>query len=73
MEYELLNTVSEVEKYLADSKKICKLGDKIGIIVGENIVEQVPSLAIKHGFAIIDGEDTEEGMIKILLEYRHSR
>ncbi|MCY0859561.1 MAG: hypothetical protein OWQ54_03945 [Sulfolobaceae archaeon] len=73
MEYTLLNSTSEVDEFLADSKKALRIGDTIGIIVSENIVEQVPSIAMKYGFAIIDGEDTEDGMIKLLLEYRHLR
>ncbi|MDT7860906.1 MAG: hypothetical protein RRA45_01635 [Saccharolobus sp.] len=68
---DILVNKKDVEVFLSKQRDKCKIGDLIEIVVLERVLEELPHIASKYGFSIIDGENLEGEVIKIKLEFRH--
>ncbi|ACP38837.1 hypothetical protein [Saccharolobus islandicus] len=67
---DVLNTKKDVEVFLSKQREKCKLGDVITVVITENTLEDIPFIASKYGFSMIDGENLEGDLIMIKLEFR---
>jgi|GEM_PF-1077248 hypothetical protein len=47
-----------------------KLGEITVLLVSEDLIEKVPSLAMRNGLSLIDAEEVEGGYVKITVEHR---
>ncbi|AOL16289.1 hypothetical protein BFU36_05765 [Sulfolobus sp. A20] len=67
---DVLVNEKEVERYLNIQKNKSKKGDIIDIIVAEDLLEKLPSIVNKYGFSIVDGDNIEARLVRIVLEFR---
>ncbi|QGA55145.1 hypothetical protein GFS03_11460 [Sulfolobus sp. E5-1-F] len=67
---DVLNNKKDVEIFLSKQRDKCKLGDTITLVITENILEDIPFIASKYGFSMIDGDNMEGDLIMIKLEFR---
>ncbi|AKA73376.1 hypothetical protein SULI_05075 [Saccharolobus solfataricus] len=67
---DILNSTKDVETFLSKQKDKCKLGDIVTFVTTEDTLESIPFIASKYGFSMVDGENLEEDLIMIKLEFR---